>query len=61
MKLLRTKIWSWFDIGLLKWSCILLGTVAGAYYADFAIKYVWVFIFMAVVLAIRPAIRYFKD
>jgi len=61
MKLLRTKIWSWWDIGLLKWSCILFGMVVGAYLKDFVLQYVWIILLVAVLLAIRPAIAYYSD
>lgn len=61
MKLLRTKIWRWWDIGLLKWCCILLGMVAGAYFNDVVMKYVWVILAAALLLAIRPVIVYFKE
>jgi len=61
MKLLRTKIWSWCDIGLLKWSVLLFGMIVGAYFHDFVMRYVWVILIAAVLLAIRPAIAYYKD
>lgn len=61
MKLLRTKTWWWCDIALLKWSCILFGMVAGAYFADFVMRNVWVFLVVAWLLAIKPAICYFRD
>jgi hypothetical protein len=61
MKVLRTKIWGWFDIGLLKWSALLIGMIAGAYFHDFVVQYVWVILIAAVLLVIRPAIVYFKD
>ena len=61
MKLLRTKIWNWWDISLLKWSCFLLGIAAGTYFHESLLQYVWVILFAAVLLTIRPAIAYFKD
>jgi hypothetical protein len=61
MKLFRTKVWWWFDIGLVKWSAILIGMVAGAFLADFVMQYVWVFIFAAIAFAIRPTFKYFDD
>ncbi len=61
MKLFRTKVWWWFDIGLVKWSAILIGMVAGAFLADFVRQYVWVFIFAAIAFAIRPTFKYFDD
>ena len=59
MSLFKTKRWWWLDIGLLKWSAIIFGMIAGAYLSDFVKQYVWVFVSVAVILAIRPAIKYF--
>jgi hypothetical protein len=61
MKLLRTKIWSWYDIGLLKWSVLLFGIIVGAYFHDFVMQHVLAILIAAVLLVIRPAIAYFKD
>jgi hypothetical protein len=61
MKLLKTKIWSWFDIGLLKVSVLFFGMIVGAYFHDFVMQYAWVILIAAVLLAIRPTIAYFKD
>jgi len=61
MKLLRTKIWSWCDIGLLKWSVLLFGMIAGAYFHDFVMQHVLVILIAAILLAIRPTIAYYKD
>lgn len=61
MKLLRTKMWSWYDIGLLKWSVLLFGIIVGAYFHDFVMQHVWAILIAAVLLVIRPAIAYFKD
>jgi hypothetical protein len=61
MKLFRTKIWSWVDIGLLKWSVLLFGTIVGAYFHDFVMQHVLVILIMAVLLVIRPTMAYFKE
>ncbi len=61
MKLFRTKVWRWLDIGFLKWSSILIGMIAGAYLSAFVKRYVWVFALAAVLLAVRPAVRYWGD
>jgi len=61
MKLLRTKIWKWYDIGLLKWSVLLFGMILGAYFHDFVMQHVLAILFVAVLLVIRPTIAYFKD
>jgi hypothetical protein len=61
MKLLRTKIWNWWDISILKWSCFLFGIAGGAYFHACLVQYVWIALIAAVLLAIRPAFVYFKD
>ena len=60
MQLFKDKKYSVIDIGLIKWSCILFGMVLGAYLADFVLDYVWLFIIVAFVLAIKPIVAYFK-
>jgi len=61
MSLFKTKVWRWLDIGLLKWSALIFGMIAGAYLSDFVKQHVWVFVSVAVILAIRPAVKYFGD
>jgi hypothetical protein len=61
MKLFKDKKYSVLDIGLIKWSCILIGMVLGAYLADFVLVYVWLFIIVAFSLAIKPIVAYFKE
>ena len=60
MKLFRTKAWSALDIGLLKSSCILFGMIVGSYLAAFTKRYVWIFVIAAILLAIKPAMSYFR-
>jgi hypothetical protein len=61
MKLFKDKKYSVLDIGLIKWSCILFGMVFGAYLADFVLGYMWLFIVVALLLAIKPIISYFME
>jgi len=35
--------------------------IAGAYFSDFTKRYVWIFIIIAILLAIKPAILYFRN
>jgi putative Mn2+ efflux pump MntP len=60
MKLFRSKIWSVVDIGLLKWCCILIGMIAGAYLTDFTKRYVWFIALAALLLGIKPTVSYFR-
>ena len=59
MKLFRTKMWSPVSIASLKWCCILLGMIAGAYLSRFTKSYVWFFAAAALLLAIKPFVTYF--
>jgi hypothetical protein len=61
MKLLKNKIWSWCDVAFLKWSAFLFGMIAGAYFSAFIKEYLLLFLLVAIVLAIRPSIAYFRD
>ncbi|MDD5297256.1 MAG: hypothetical protein PHU46_10105 [Rhodocyclaceae bacterium] len=61
MRLFRTKVWSALDIGLLKWCCILVGMIAGAYLSDFTRGHVWAFAIVAVLAGAKPAWSYFRD
>ncbi len=61
MKLFRTKVWPWFDIALLKWSCILAGMIAGAYCANFTKRHLLFIAAAALLMAIRPAVSYFRN
>lgn len=61
MNLFRDKMYSVVDIGLIKWSCILFGMVAGAYFSDFTLRYIWIFIVVAVILAIKPIMSNLKE
>ena len=62
MRLFRTKVWSPLAIGSLKWCCILLGMIVGAYLSEFTKGHVWFFAIAVVLLAIKPMIAYFgKD
>ena len=56
MKLLKTKIWSWYGIGLLKWGALLFGMIAGAYFHDLIMEHVRVVLIAAVLLVIRPLV-----
>ena len=60
MKLVTVKVWSLWDIALLKWSALVFGAVIGAHFPDFIMEYLVIFLLAAVALAIRPAITHFR-
>lgn len=61
MKLFRKKVWSVVDIGLLKWCCVLIGMIAGAYLTDFTKRHVGLIALAALLLGIKPAVSYFRS
>lgn len=61
MKLFKAKVWSVMDIGMLKWSSLLVGMIAGAYLADFIKSHVWYVAGVAILLAIKPTLSYFRN
>jgi len=61
MKLLRTKIWNWWDAWLLKWSAFLFGIAVGAYFHEVVSPFEWIILIVAVLLAVSPTIAYFKE
>ena len=60
MTLFRSKVWSPVDIASLKWSCIFLGMIVGAYLSGFVREYVWAFVIAVILLGIKPALAYFR-
>ena len=59
MKLFEPRVWSVVDLGCLKWSSILFGAIAGAYFPNFVQTYVWVFVVAFVLLGIRPMMVFY--
>jgi hypothetical protein len=59
MGFLKTMTWSWKDIWILKWCAFVFGMIAGAYLSEFIKQNIWIFALVAVILTVRPAIKYF--
>lgn len=60
MQLLRTKVWAWPDIVLLKWCCLLVGAIVGAYCAQAVRQHAAGLALLALLLGIRPARAYWR-
>ena len=56
----KVKKLDFWDVGCIKWTSILFGLIIGAYIANFVKQYLWVFIVLAVLLAIKPIYKFFK-
>ncbi|MCK4271463.1 hypothetical protein KAX22_02360 [bacterium] len=52
-RFMKSRMWSFGDIAILKTYCAVLGIIVGAYIASFVKSYLWLFILVAVVLLIR--------
>jgi hypothetical protein len=61
MIVIKTKMWKWWDIALLKWSAVLFGMVLGGMFDIVVKEYFWWFLIAAILFAIRPAIAYLED
>ena len=61
MQIWKTKTWTPLDIGMLKWSSLLVGVAVGSFFADLAQQYLWLIVIAALALAIKPTIDYFRD
>jgi len=55
-----SKRWRPLDLGILKGSSFLVGAIVGAYASDWIREHLIVLALAAVLLAIRPAIAYFR-
>ena len=56
-KMKRLTIW---DIAFIKWSAVLFGIIIGAYIADFTKQYIWYFVIVALLIAIKPIYKVLK-
>ncbi len=61
MALLRTNIWNWWDLVVLKWCCLFFGMLVGAYFHEVVMENFWVILLAAIILAIRSVFVYWKD
>jgi hypothetical protein len=61
MRLFITKTWNWWDVWMLKWCAFFFGIVAGAYFHEIVLPYLLIVLIVAILLAIKPAIAYWKD
>jgi len=59
MNFFKSKRWPFGDIVLLKLYCVVLGIVIGAFISPVVKGYLWLFIIVAVVLAVRLGYFYF--
>jgi len=60
MNFWKTKRWSPADIACLKWSCLLIGAAFGTLMAEMLKPYVIPLLVVALVLAIKPTLNYYR-
>ena len=56
----KIKAQNFWDIGILKIFCTIVGMILGAYVSSFVIQYVWWFVIVGIVLFILLMIRFVK-
>lgn len=61
MSWLKTKVWNWWDIAVLKWCCVLFGMLAGAFFHEKVVEYSIFVLTAAVILAVRSICVYWKQ
>ena len=49
-----------WDVAFIKWSTLLIGVIIRAYIAGFVKTYVWIILVLAILIYIRPLVRFFK-
>jgi hypothetical protein len=59
MNFFKSKRWPFGDILLLKLYCVVLGIIIGGYISSVVKGYLWLFIIVAVVMAVRLCYFYF--
>jgi hypothetical protein len=60
IKIPKSVVLTFWDIGCLKWNCIFFSMVLGAFLADFTKQYAWIFVIAAVILTIKPIIAFLR-
>ena len=61
MGLLKKKVWSVLDIGLLKIGMVLIGAVIGALFSTIVRANMWMLLAIGLLCLIKPTYSYFKD
>ncbi len=56
----KVKKLNYWDIGSIKWASIFFGIIVGAYISDFVKQYLWLFVVLAVLLAIKPLYKIYS-
>jgi hypothetical protein len=59
MRLFKARLWPFWEIAMLKLYCVIVGMIIGVYIASAVKGYLWIFILVAVILAIRLCYFYF--
>lgn len=61
MTFLKTSVWNWWDVVVLKWCCLFFGMLVGAFFHEFVMEYFWIILLAAFILAIKSSFVYWKD
>ena len=60
MKILKNAMWSWWELGIVKWSSFLCGIAIGSYWSEFFRPYILVVITIGLLLGVVGLVRWLK-
>jgi len=61
MTLFKSKVYPAFELGVLKTCVMCVGLIAGAYFAPYVRRYLWILVAVGVVTYIRAMYFYWHD
>jgi hypothetical protein len=61
MRIFKSTTFTWWELGMLKWTGLSVGIAIGATWPDIFAHYAGALLIVAFVLAIRPTIAYFRQ
>ncbi|MFC1683097.1 hypothetical protein ACFL0G_02670 [Candidatus Zixiibacteriota bacterium] len=59
MRIFKATLWPFWEIAILKLYCVVVGVIIGAYIGSAVREYLWIFVLVAVILAIKLCYFYF--
>ena len=60
MGLMKSRVWPYWQIGVLKWTSILIGMLIGATWSGFVKNFAWIILALAVLGSAQVIVFYFS-
>ncbi|MCK9351385.1 MAG: hypothetical protein WCT49_02990 [Candidatus Paceibacterota bacterium] len=60
MKIFKSRLWAWWELGLVKWSSFLCGIFAGAYWSEIFAPHAFAILAAGLILGAIGAILWIK-